>query len=75
MQMVPHLLGMNFMGRKLFRMEQYMMEISKMDKGMERELFILEMVPHILEISMKENFMVMEYFIFQIKINMKDNGY
>ena len=52
-----------------------MMEISKMDKDMERELFILEMVPHILEISMKGNFMDMEYFIFQIRINMKDNGY
>ena len=56
-------------------MELFMMEISKMDKDMERELYILGMVPHILGISMKGNFMDMEYFILLIRINMKDNGY
>lgn len=56
-------------------MEPYMMEISKMDKDMERGQYISEMVPRILGISMKVNFMDTEYFIFLIKINMKDNGY
>ena len=63
------------MVKRLFRMELFMMEISKMDKDMERELYILGMVPHILGISMKGNFMDMEYFILLIRINMKDNGY
>ena len=75
MLMELHLLVMNIMEKRLFRMEPYMMEISKMDKDMERGQYISEMVPRILGISMKVNFMDTEYFIFLIKINMKDNGY